>query len=517
MMNRLFLLTTALLLVASLNAQSTLKATKLNIFKNGSSFIVREGKVKINEHQGRLTLPNAPLLGTYWITPDKNLNLNYVDFRNDTIKKDKFFLGYAELFKLNKGKEVELTLELTNELNKTVKGTIKNVIPHQQLLILEQGDNSISIIQLSKVVDINFSKTPMLKTKRDSIARLGILNTKQGSGNFNIMVSYMHRGIQWMPQYNIKLLDDNELYLEMEALVENSAEDLNDIDLTLTIGDPKFRYGSQVDPLAVQHLQSLASTTRAQPVRYAYQNTRTVQVEEATVAGNANYDHYQPYQAQGEKSYDLFEYSLGKTSLKKNTKTRLDIFADKFDYEHIYKLNITDNVNYQSTRNVNSNNNKLQAQHYLKIKNSSKYPLTTGSVFVQDEKLRPLAQEQINYTAIGGNAWVALAPAIDITTKTEETEKNKQINARKFSNYFYDKVTIDGVITITNYLDKKVKMEVNKTINGTLISTNKSGEVTQTGSYNNLNGVSYADWEITIGKGETIELKYTYEVYVRHY
>lgn len=71
-MKKLFLLLSLLVLAFLLSAQQKLNPVALNIFKNGSYFIVREGKIEVKDQQARISLPSGPLLATYWFTPGKS-------------------------------------------------------------------------------------------------------------------------------------------------------------------------------------------------------------------------------------------------------------------------------------------------------------------------------------------------------------------------------------------------------------------------------------------------------------
>src|SRR5436190_19032091 len=84
---KLYLLIASLcILTLSSLAQDKLKATSINIFKNGTYFVVKEGDVNIKNNKWSFAAPTNPLLGTIWFTTIKDVNLKRIDYSNDTIK-----------------------------------------------------------------------------------------------------------------------------------------------------------------------------------------------------------------------------------------------------------------------------------------------------------------------------------------------------------------------------------------------------------------------------------------------
>ncbi len=71
------------------NAQTELKAVQVNVFKNGTYFMLKEGDISLKKGIGKLALPEKPLLGTFWLSSLKDIRINNVVFKTDTIKKQK--------------------------------------------------------------------------------------------------------------------------------------------------------------------------------------------------------------------------------------------------------------------------------------------------------------------------------------------------------------------------------------------------------------------------------------------
>ena len=53
----------------------------------------------------------------------------------------------------------------------------------------------------------------------------------------NLNMIYMQSGIQWIPMYRIDILSENELHIELKAIIENYTEDIKNAEISLSVGD----------------------------------------------------------------------------------------------------------------------------------------------------------------------------------------------------------------------------------------------------------------------------------------
>jgi len=235
------------------------------------------------------------------------------------------------------------------------------------------------------------------------------------------------------------------------------------------------------------------------------------------VTGGYNYNNYQTYTTEGDKTNDLYMYKLGKTSLPMNSKSQFSIFSASVPYESIYECNVYDVSNYQSTQQVKKDDDDDQTfdvYHSYKITNNTNYPFTTAPCFVQDENLSPLAQDMVKYTPTNGKVKVQLSKSPDVVVKNSEEEESHFDNAKKYNSYQYRKVIIKGTITVENQLGKEMKLNVTKSITGKITDASDGGDIKSNGAYNGLNPYSTAEYNITLAAGETKTLTYEYEVFV---
>lgn len=310
-------------------------------------------------------------------------------------------------------------------------------------------------------------------------------------------------------------MNENELQLEMKALVENYAEEITDAELTLTVGNPQFYYGAAFDPIYNNYLTSLydvkpASVPYAQTQTYYTSNVYVAEERTADWADNQYYD----YSTEGEKTNDLYMYKLGKVNLPKESKTSFQVFAAKIPYKDVYEVTIGDVAQYSQYSYISNDPEKrFDVFHSLLITNNTNHPFTTAPVFVQNEAFQPLAQDRIKYTPKGANASVQLAKAGDIVVKNKEDEVKKEENVKKIGKTYYNKVTIKGTIYVENLQDKKILLTIKKDLVANALSASHDGKIEKSGRYSALNPFVSIDWEIPFNGKDKKSITYEYEVY----
>ncbi len=511
-------------------SQKELKPKQLNIFKNGTYFVVKEGNVSPKNNVWMMEMKQNPLLSTFWLTTTKDNEINRIDYKMDTIKTNRKVGSFIDLVNANQGKPVSLTYSMgnlaggqTNIVN--ISGTIEKFYKATNMIKMKVG-NEYKFISGNSLMDISFKENPKDNLQNDSLARVAKVTFGKSKDNQAIKLSYMQSGISWIPSYNIKIIDDGKLQLEMKALVENYSEEMKDVDLTLTLGAANFKYGQQTDPLASMYYTGGANNNYNQYNYGGYGNNFAAQTYSNTIASGASYDYgieetavpynnYNTFTTEGDKTNDLYMYKLGNVSLPMSTKSSFSIFSTNLPYEEIYEATLYDQVNYASNASIHNNEDQvIPVYHSLKITNNTTYPFTTAPVFVQDKNLQPLAQDQVKYTPIGDKVKVQLAQSPDVKIKTEEAEVSSEEKSKKYNNYYYKKVVIKGEIKVQNMQPKSAKVNITKSINGDITAATNAGEIKKSGQYSGINPQSNCEWNISLGANEKKTLEYTYTVYI---
>ena len=517
-MKRIILITLIIGIAGSVFSQNKLKPVSINVFKNGSYYIVKEGNLSVKDDYALMELPTNPLLSSFWISTVKDVKINQITYMTDTLKKNKPAFSIYEIIEANKGKKVKFNYKPTEKDIREVSGTIVDYQKAYGLLKLKTSDNKTSFLYANNIIDITFDENPTDIVNSDSLCRLAKIKFDKGISNVDLKVIYMQNGIQWLPSYCIKLVNDKELQLEMKAIVENYSESVENVDLTLTVGAPQFYFNNTGDPMGYDYLTNLytvSSTITPVLAGQAQSYYSNAIVSEAVDASNIPYNDFANYETQGEKTNDLYMYKLGKVTLPEKSKTSFQVFSVKAPYKDVYEVNIGDVANYSYYGYINLDPEKrYEVFHSFLITNGTTYPFTTAPVFVLNEQLQPLAQDKIKYTPVGSNCSVQLSKAGDVILKYKEEEIKKEDAVKRIGKITYNKITIKGTVNIENMQEKKIELNIKKDILANVTTISDSGKSTKSGKYTNLNPNTNVSWDLQLNSKEKKEVTYTYEVYV---
>lgn len=220
--------------------------------------------------------------------------------------------------------------------------------------------------------------------------------------------------------------------------------------------------------------------------------------------------------AAGESNEDLYLYSQPHVTLKKGDRARYTVFTSKVPYEHAYELDVPDtmNVDYYGNRTSDGRekDNEPQVWHVLKLENTTQYPWTTAPALAINGPM-PIAQDTLKYTPPKGKNTLKLTVATDIRATQEQMETaREQVSVLRHD---YDKVTVDGKLTIHSFKPKPVKITVKKAIVGEVAEASDSGNIVKLAKrLNSVNPDSQITWEFELAPGAEKVLTYQYKVLV---
>jgi hypothetical protein len=87
------------------------------------------------------------------------------------------------------------------------------------------------------------------------------LNLEKPAGGEKISVSYLTRGVIWMPSYLIDLTDSKTAKFSAHAIIINEVTDFKNVKVQLVTGFPNIKFGEILSPIAQS--QSLAEFLNA--------------------------------------------------------------------------------------------------------------------------------------------------------------------------------------------------------------------------------------------------------------
>jgi hypothetical protein len=93
---------------------------------------------------------------------------------------------------------------------------------------------------------------------------------------------------------------------------------------------------------------------------------------------------------------------------------------------------------------------------------------------------------------------------------------DRQQNVQRRRGYNYDQVTVEGTLKIKNYKSKEVRLNIAKTLRGSVDSQTDNGKTEKLGEAIAVdNPMSRLTWEITLQPGEEKTIHYRYKIWLR--
>ena len=245
-------------------------------------------------------------------------------------------------------------------------------------------------------------------------------------------------------------------------------------------------------------------------------------------------------------SEDLFVFTVRHVTMKKGERIVAPVADYTVPYADVFSLDLP----YAPPPEVRGNLNDEQESemvrllsvprvaHKVRFTNTGSYPMTTAPALILRDN-RVLAQGIMTYTAIGASGDLEITKAVDIQVKKSDNETGRIPDARVLDGDTYARINLAGKITLTNYRDKTVEIEVTRHVLGNVTAADHGGVITsvnvfEDGSYragsdhprwwrwyswpnwwSHFNGVGRIAWTVTLEPGKSADLGYTWHYFWR--
>ena len=527
------------LAASTIFAQKGFQTKSVSIFKNNSAFFVKSGNLSAPDGFAIIQNPPAALFGTLWFNSPAG-DLRFLHSYLDTVRTAKVIApqDVPSMLAANLGKKVRL--HLAGDTAKII-GFVENIgqsplIEPQwngqrmlggQYFTLRTTGGEWRFLNASTVTGLDFFEKPAgqadtLKTVKN-IVRVDFLNKKKWQP---LDLMYLETGLNWTPNYLIELLSEDRARVRLTAEVTNQAEDLADTDLRFVVGVPNFQFANRLSPFltfaaAVGQMglppaigdNRFMNAGALQSIAYGRMEADAMSVPPIQPIG-------QDLMAEISSVEDLYYYSLKNISLKKGANGIFDIFQTEVPIEHFYEANLPEvQPNEAIAQSFSFDNPPLKPVHTIKIFNKSPFVFTTGPALVVSGDFaapKPVSQDKMNYTSIGGTSFLKLTetPDIQIRHADRETARTDKVFRQCSSCVWYDEVQAEGKVTLKNFKKEQVKLTVRRAIAGRVgKSDTKWQTADRIGQFIQANPVADVCWEIELAPGEERTILYEYQFY----
>jgi hypothetical protein len=540
-----------LTVLSGVSADNDLKPVSVAAFKNGLAFVVRQGDVPLENGVGKIAPIPAATLGSLWITPnDAKVTLDEVVAFRYNVTGHQNLTALADLLLANAGKVVTVRYgdqkEYTGEIvgfrepepSAELSGSIvsvesvsprpSHIVPEVLLLKME---GKLIALRIGNLIEVTLPPDPVLQISKDEERKALRFKVKGAGSHANLTMGYLENGVGWTPSYMILLQDDKTALITMQAVVIDDAEDLKDADLFFVVGVPNFAYAHIPSPMALQ--QTLLDFEQAAIRKEggviggiasnALMAQRVAVVADERLAPGPTGFETAVEELQGAPEEDLFLYTRSGVTLAKGERASYNVFSGSVSYEHIYQWEVQDAPRVDAYGNI-SNYQTAQGSdqaardniwHALRVKNTTKFPWTSAPALVISGT-KPVSQDTLPYTPKGAVSNLKLTIATDIRSSHDEREVARQQNVLRRRGMSYDEVTVEGTLIVKNYKSKEVRLNIEKTLRGSVESQTDGGKAEKLGEAISVdNPMSRLTWEITLKPGEERSITYRYKLLVR--
>ena len=487
------------------------------VFKNGLGFFMREGETRLRD--GWCVAEQVPpaafgTLAIYSRNENETVDVvgsgpgEVVEFDGRDAAKD--FATRRTRLEAAKFLKVQLSYKHKGK-DLTAAGKLASVGPDFVVLENEAQDFAVPL---------------------EGITRLQILDLPlrihvAGNGDKPVVkpslgMAYLRQGITWIPDYTLKVIDDDNAELTLRGTLVNEAEDLIHSDVHLVVGVPHFVHTGYLAPLAVGQLirsigasvsvfnspagiQSQMIMNRAAIVRndngnMEQQLEQPGVVERRADAGGGNLAGAVGNlpQLDGTAATDYTVYSKNDLTLRRGEKAILTLFVKKIKYTHIYRWSPP-----------------AVMEHSLVLLNQTTSAWTTGPCLALSED-QPLSEDLLKYTPKGGRGELPVTTAINVAHDKSEREVNRKLAAYSpQANVNYDLVTLEGTLKFRNYEKRTINIVIGNPVVGKPLSANSNGTVAvDSTKLRLLEREGSVHWKLRLEPGEEKTLTYQYERYV---
>ena len=227
--------------------------------------------------------------------------------------------------------------------------------------------------------------------------------------------------------------------------------------------------------------------------------------------------------AGGATAEDLFLYPLEGVTLKRGEVGYYALFTQKVPYEDLYTWDIADYSDFYSRYNNNGQNQQKPEPvvwHSLKLTNAGATPWTTAAAETMKAGM-VLGQDTLTYTPAQGEGKLRITQAVGLRAREAEQQTNQEVNFTQIGGTSYDRLTIEGTLTLHNYNAQTSTVEVTKYLTGEVTASTPEAQVVKLPrvryEYWNWTGNAYSKltWKVPVDPGKDAEVKYTFRVLLR--
>jgi len=387
-------------------------------------------------------------------------------------------------------------------------------------LILQDDDGTRRYIDQSAISSISVTG-PFTQPKHREERPVLLFDVQNVPSNgAMVRVTYLTKGLAWLPSYQVDLSNPATLKIRQNAVVRNESGDLENTEIQLISGYPNVRFGAVDSPLwpgtglaaFFQQVNQSASFSGG-----LLGNNITSQAVYMNSAGRGESQALPDVSELGNVSDDIHYESIGKHSLKAGDSMSLDIASAEAAYERVVEWVVPD-PREPNGRYLPANGNEPlrddQPWDAVRYANPFKFPMTTASAIITEGgKFR--GQSQSGWVNPGQRTSLRITRALSVRTESSETEEEGQRELLRIGGNDYQRTKVKGHLVIQNFRNTDTTLAIRCEFSGELLDADGNPDKSlRPEGVASVNPRRQLDWTIKLPPGQEKMLNYRYQVLV---
>ncbi len=518
---------------------------RISMFKNGLAMVTTRTEVP-GPGQYQLPAPEARY-GSLWLNWEPGLALDRIVATEVERVEEADVTNMNDLLRANVGRNFSIRLHnediwVTGKLvsiptrpQPTPRQYIQpgrhggysppSIAPPVSDLLIFQTESGTLALQPSQIAHVRFDTDEVEtvvenKVYDSAISFAAEVAESEGDG---VVLRYLAQGIAWSPSYVVEMINDETARLACKAVIVNDLMDLDGVDVELIAGYPNLRFAPTPTPMGPTPLAALLASLQQpdQPSPYGIASNAMVMQQRAApypgYGGSSAYTATIPDLPAGESAEDLYFYQVPDVTLAKGERGYFPLISAEVPGGHVYTWDIGDFIDRQDRYQAQPAESTQVVWHSLELTNTTDQPWTTApGMTVMDGRV--LGQDMLHFTPPNGTSLLKITQAVSIDAQQNEIEVERERNAETFHGHTYDRVTVEGTLSVTNYKDGPVTIKITKEVSGEVESADAGPKVVKIASgLRRVNPRSRLTWEVEVppGREQGATIVYRYSFYTR--
>ncbi len=549
-------------LLAWSQAEETLvtpQVESVGLFKNGLAVVKVTFPVK---GPGLYRWEKVPRVvhGTFWVESDGELATQSTSRKVEQVEEAEFPTGVAQTDLA--GQKITVTLKpQLNAAPQTITGTVwklpqrtqkaawdteyssvdpfasswygsrAGANPNQPALpapttggfLVLETEGGRQYVDSSSIATITASGPfkPRVKTEERPVLIFDV--SKVPSNDGVVRISYLTKGLAWVPSYQVDLTDPEKLTVRQNGLVRNELMDLKDTDVQLISGFPNIQFAHVDSPLwpgasLSGFFQQLNQSPRN--ASGSLGNGMSQQVMYNNFARSADSSAMPEVPEQGNASGDIHYESIGKRQLATGDSLSLEIARHQASYERVVEWVVPDQrdeygrFKSRSGGRQEAQDEQDQAWDAVRFNNPFKFPMTTGSALVvEGGKFR--GQSMSTWTNPGQQTCLRITKALSVRTEANEVEEEGGREVVWIGGHEYQRTKVKGSLKLQNFRSQEVTTIVRGQFSGTLVEAEGEPKKSlRSEGSTSVNPQQELTWNVKLAAGAEQKLTWRYTVLV---